>query len=54
MKKIYTAPEADLLCFEPQENLANNGVSLIGETESNIGAGVGSGSPNGSTNMIPF
>ena len=22
MKKIYTAPEADLLCFEPQENLA--------------------------------
>lgn len=23
MKKIYTAPQADLLCFEPLENLAS-------------------------------
>lgn len=53
MKKIYTAPEAELLCFEPQENLAFNGVSLTGEAEGGMGAGVGNGSSNQLSNMIP-
>jgi hypothetical protein len=39
MKKIYTAPEANLLYFEPQENLAFSPLN-----ESGMGAGAGSGS----------
>ena len=39
MKKTYTAPEADLLCFEPQEKLAFTPLN-----EGGIGAGAGSGS----------
>lgn len=33
MKKIYTAPEADLLCFRPVEDLAIVFDNLWNETE---------------------
>lgn len=41
MKKIYTAPEADLLCFEPLENLA---LTSLSNDNGGMGAGAGSGS----------
>lgn len=48
MKKTYTAPEADLLCFEPQENLAFSPLNDNGGPA----AGAGSGSPDGLSGVI--
>ena len=46
LKKTYITPEAELLCFEPVENIANgfalwsNGSGLTPDPDGSLGGGV--------------